>query len=249
MLPFCPPAVTHRSLIDGTTSHTVLPAQGLAPDYSGQNAEVANIRRRVGAVDQSDVPMPTDFRDQSDATLVMAIARYKQEALAEVFRRHGGAVFALAKRVMNDATAAEEVLQEVMLRLWSNPDRFDPDRGSLRSFLLTQTHSRAVDILRSNSARRRREDAETVRGRAESGYDLEHEVWDLAVADQVRDAMGALPETERRPIELAYFGGHSYREVASILAEPEGTVKSRIRSGLRRLRTELQGVGILGAEA
>ena len=101
--------------------------------------------------------MAIDIREQSDAALVLGIARYRQEALAEVYRRHAGAVFALARRVLNETHVAEEVVQEVLLKLWSQPDRFDPDRGSLRSFLLTQTHSRAVDIVRSDSSRRRRE--------------------------------------------------------------------------------------------
>jgi RNA polymerase sigma-70 factor (ECF subfamily) len=193
--------------------------------------------------------MPSDLRDHSDAALVLAIARYNQDALAEVFRRHGGAVYALAVRVMADAGAAEEVLQEVMLKLWSNPDRFDPDRGSLRSFLLTQTHSRAIDTIRSSSSRRRREDFDFARGRAEAGYDLEREVWDLAMADHVTDALKTLPEGERDAIELAYFGGYSYREVALMLEQPEGTVKSRIRSGLRRLRSALEQSGALEVDA
>ncbi len=192
--------------------------------------------------------MANDIRDQSDATLVMGIARYRQESLAEVYRRHGGAVYGLAMRVVGDGGNAEEVVQEVLLKLWSQPDRFDPERGTLRSFLLTQAHSRAVDMLRRDGSRRRREETDAART-AEAGYDLEHEVWDLAMAEQVREAMSALPTNERKPIELAYFGGHSYREVAVMLDEPEGTVKSRIRSGLRRLRSELQTVGILGAEA
>ena len=192
--------------------------------------------------------MANDVRDQSDAALVVGIARYRQDALAEVYRRHGGAVYALAMRVVGDGGNAEEIVQEVLLKLWSQPDRYDPDRGTLRSFLLTQTHSRAVDLLRRDGSRRRREQTDSQRT-AEAGYDLEHEVWDLAVAEQVRGAMHALPINERKPIELAYFGGHSYREVALMLDEPEGTVKSRIRSGLRRLRSELQTVGILGAEA
>jgi RNA polymerase sigma-70 factor, ECF subfamily len=189
--------------------------------------------------------MRTDFRDHSDANLVLAVARYRQDALAEIFRRHGGAVYALAARIMGDGAAAEEVVQEVMLRLWSAPDRFDSDRGTLRSFLLTQAHSRAVDVLRSNSSRRRREDAESVRGRAEGGYDLEHEVWDLAMAEHVKAALGSLPEVERAAIELAYFGGYSYREVAVMLDQPEGTVKSRIRAGLRRLRGLLEDSGVV----
>lgn len=189
----------------------------------------------------------TDLRDMSDPALVMGIARYRQDALAEVYRRHAGAVYALARRVTNESGVAEEVVQEVLLRLWSQPDRFDSERGSLRSFLLTQAHSRAVDIIRSDGSRRRREDVDAART-AEAGYDLEHEVWDLAMAEQVREAMDALAVEERRAIELAYFGGHSYRDVALILDEPEGTIKSRIRTGLRRLRVELQAVGIVGAD-
>ena len=81
---------------------------------------------------------------------------------------------------------------------------------------------------------------------AEAGYDLEHEVWDLTVAERVRDVVGQLPESERRAIELAYFGGHTYREVAQRLNEAEGTVKSRIRAGLRRMRTQLVDSGFVG---
>ena len=122
-------------------------------------------------------------------------------------------------------------------------DSFDPARGSLRSWLLAQTHGRAVDLVRSESARKGREEREH-RGRAEAGYDLEHEVWDLAVADQVRDALEALPEAERQAIELAYYRGLTYREVAAVLDQPEGTVKSRIRAGLRRLRDGLRDAGL-----
>ena len=179
------------------------------------------------------------LQEMSDGGLVVAIARYREDALAEAYRRHAGAVFALARRVLADLTAAEEVVQEVFLRLWTQPDRFDPDRGSLRSYLLAQTHGRAVDLLRSDTSRRRREEREA-RQTAEAGYDLEHEVWDLAVADQVKQVVAVLPVAERRAIELAYFGGHTYREVATLLGEPEGTVKSRIRAGLKRMRAALK---------
>ena len=191
--------------------------------------------------------MPTDdIRDASDAILVVAVGRYRQEALAEAYRRHAGAVFALARRLLVDRAMAEEVVQEVFLRLWHQPDKFDPERGSLRSFLLAQTHGRSVDILRSEVSRRQREERDA-RETAEAGYDIEHAVVDLAVADEVREAMAVLPAGERAAIELAYFAGHTYREVATLLDEPEGTVKSRIRSGLRRLRTVLVDAGIGGA--
>ena len=187
--------------------------------------------------------MAEDLTLVSDAALVVAIGRWRQDALAEAYRRHAGAVFGLASRVLGDRTLGEEVVQEVFLRLWDNPERFDPERGSLRSYLLAQCHGRAVDLIRSESSRRAREEREE-RKRAEAGYDLEHEVWDIVVADHVREALELLPEGERRAIELAYFGGRTYREVASELGEPEGTVKTRIRSGLKRLRAELSDAGV-----
>lgn len=183
--------------------------------------------------------MSSALQDVSDGALVVAIARYREDALAEAYRRHAGAVFSLARRVLADLATAEEVVQEVFLRLWTQPDKFDPDRGSLRSYLLAQTHGRAVDLLRADSSRRRREEREA-RSTAEGGYDVEHEVWDLTVADKVKEAVDVLPPAEREAIALAYFGGHTYREVAAMLGEPEGTVKSRIRTGLKRMRATLQ---------
>jgi RNA polymerase sigma-70 factor, ECF subfamily len=183
------------------------------------------------------------LQDVSDSALVVGIGRWRQDALAESYRRHAGAVFALARRLLQDKATAEEVVQEVFLRLWNSPDKFDPERGSLRSYLLAQTHGRAVDLLRSETSRRRREERD-VREAAEAGYDIEHEVWDIAVAERVKEAVFSLPEDERRAIELAYFGGHTYREVAALLSQPEGTVKSRIRSGLKRMRQKMVEIGL-----
>lgn len=186
---------------------------------------------------------PNDLSDASDAVLVVAIGRYKQEALSEAYRRHGGAVFGLARRLLTDRALAEEITQEVFVRLWNNPDKFDPDRGSLRSFLLAHTHGRSVDLMRSETSRRNREDRNAQRT-VDAGYDLELEVWDLAVAEQVKQAVAELPLPERQAIELAYFKGHTYREVAEMLNEPEGTVKSRIRVGLGRLKRSLESSGV-----
>ena len=188
-----------------------------------------------------------DLHDASDATLVVAIGRYRQEALAEAYRRHAGAVFGLARRLLSEVALAEEVVQEVFLRLWNQPDRFDAERGSLRSYLLAMTHGRAVDLLRSEGSRRVREERDA-RMTAEAGYDLEHEVWDLATSASVRQALGELRDDERRAIELAYFGGHTYKEVAALLDEPEGTIKGRIRSGLKRLRVEMVAAGVMAGD-
>jgi len=187
-----------------------------------------------------------DLSEASDPQLVTMVARYSEVALAEIYRRHGGAVFGLARRVLNDTTDAEDVTQEVFLRLWNEPDRFDPSRGALRSFLLTQSHARAVDLIRSQGARRRREAREAAIT-ARATYDVRHEAWDLVLADEVVRALASLPDEERQVIELAYFEGHSYVKVAELLNQPEGTVKTRIRNGMRRMRGALVDAGIEGA--
>jgi len=184
-----------------------------------------------------------EYTEASDAALVVSIGRYQQAALAEAYRRHAGATFGLAKRLLNDHARAEEIVQEVFVRLWNDPNRYDPERGTLRSFLLAHTHGRSVDMIRSDVSRRTREEREA-REQADGGYDVAREVWDMALAGHVREAMETLQEGEREAIELAYFGGLTYKEVAARLDEPEGTVKSRIRSGLKRLRGELVQSGV-----
>jgi RNA polymerase sigma-70 factor (ECF subfamily) len=179
----------------------------------------------------------------SDANLVVAIARWYEPAMAEAYRRHGGAVHALARRLLRHQPSAEEITQEVFLDLWQRPEKFDAQRGTLRSFLLARTHGKSVDLIRSEESRKAREER-TSRETATAGYDVERQVFDLVVADQVKESMAELPDDMRQPIELAYFGGHTYREVAVMLQAPEGTVKSRIRMGLTRLRASLAERGV-----
>jgi RNA polymerase sigma-70 factor (ECF subfamily) len=188
----------------------------------------------------------TSFVRTPDVGLVVAVARYNPDAFAEAYRRHAGAVFALASRMLWERPIAEEVVQEIFLRLWEQPERFDGARGSLRTFLLMDTHARCVDRIRADSRRREREER-TARAAAVADYDLDLEAWDLTVTEQVREVMASLSDDERRAIELAYFGGHTYREVARLLDEPEGTIKSRIRTGLMRLRRQLLDRGIDGS--
>jgi RNA polymerase sigma-70 factor, ECF subfamily len=181
-----------------------------------------------------------------DVGLVIAIARYNADAFAEAFRRHGGAVFSLAQRMLWERALAEELVQDVFLRLWEQPDRYDQGRGSLRSFLLMDAHARCVDRIRSDTRRREREER-SARAGVVADYDLDLEAYDLDIAEQVREVIATLSDGERQAIELAYFGGHTYREVARILDQPEGTIKSRIRTGLTRLRTQLVDRGIDGS--
>lgn len=182
--------------------------------------------------------------EMSDAALVVALARYDQAALATVYERHSGAVFALARRLVRDRALAEEVTQEIFLRLWNRPERFDPERGALRSFLLADTHGRSIDMLRSELARKDREEREA-RIAPAAPKTVEGEVLSRVTSESVRAAIAALKDGERQAIELAYFGGLTYREVAKQLGEPEGTIKSRIRSGMARLRVELKSSGVV----
>jgi RNA polymerase sigma-70 factor (ECF subfamily) len=176
--------------------------------------------------------------DASDAELARQVEAGNEDALAALYERHGGTCFALARRVLVDRALAEEVVQEAFVRLWRAPERFDAARGSMRSFLLAQVHGRSVDLLRAESARRGREARDAWKSSA-ADEDLERAVVELTEAEAVRRALQTLSDGERHAIELAYFGGHTYREVAVILEQPEGTVKSRIRSGLLRLRAAL----------
>lgn len=187
-----------------------------------------DLRRRRILKSVDDAGSPTS---QDDTELVSRIVDGDRDALETVFRRYGGAVKSMALRVLRDETLAEDTVQEVFVKFWESPERYDADRGSLRTFLLTIAHRRAVDTVRSEQARFTREEKvpQDVPG------SLEDEVWSRVVSDQVRAAVASLSAGEREAIELAYFGHLSYIDVARRLGLPEGTVKSRIRSGMRRL--------------
>jgi RNA polymerase sigma-70 factor (ECF subfamily) len=167
--------------------------------------------------------------------------------LAELYRMHAAAVYGTARRVLRSTAEAEDVTQDVFLRFWMQPERFDPARGTLRAFLVAQAHSRAIDAIRSHNARRRRETG--AHGASDAERDLLHDFWELACVDHIARALEQLPVEERRAIELAYFDERTYLEVAELLHQPEGTVKSRIRNGMRRMRVVLVDAGIHGPDA
>jgi RNA polymerase sigma-70 factor, ECF subfamily len=165
------------------------------------------------------------------------------ESLAEAYRLHSTSVHGLARRLTHDSTLADDVVQEVFLRLWRSPERYDPFRGTLRSYLLSHAHGRSVDLIRSEAARRSRQERDA-RRRINVSAPPDDEVWAFEEAERLRAALLRLEDKERRAIELAYFDELTYRQVAEFLGEPEGTVKSRIRSGMKRLKTALVREGI-----
>jgi RNA polymerase sigma-70 factor (ECF subfamily) len=176
-----------------------------------------------------------------DARLVQHVLDRDETALEAIYRAHGGAVKNIARRVLSDDTLAEDVVQDVFVGFWNNPEKFDANRGSLRTYLLTIAHRRAVDVVRSEVARTQREEKQPP---PTETTDLESEIWQRSQSEIVREAVANLGDDERKAISLAYFGGLTYVEVARALDEPEGTVKSRIRSGMKKLSAVLAEAAI-----
>ena len=170
---------------------------------------------------------------QAERLLGRRLVTGDESALRELYDQYGSFVFGLALRVIGDRTAAEDVTQDVFVSVWEHPQRFDPDRGSLRAFLGTLAHRRSVDLIRREEARRRRETktaAEPVVPRR-----ADDDALTTVASQQLREAVATLPPTQREAIELAYFQGHTYRQVAVTLGIPEGTAKSRLRLALARV--------------
>jgi len=163
-------------------------------------------------------------------------------ALSDLYDQFGSYVFGLAVRVIGDRHAAEDVTQEVFLSLWERPEAFEPSRGRLRTFLGTLAHRRAVDVVRREEARRRRAAREAAT--ATPIPDVGELAMAIVTAEQVRAEVSRLPDEQRAAIELAYFGGRTYRQVAQELGIPEGTAKSRMRLGLGRIAQALEAQGV-----
>jgi RNA polymerase sigma-70 factor (ECF subfamily) len=164
-----------------------------------------------------------------------------ETALGEAYDQYASFVYGLALRVIGDTRASEDVSQDVFVSLWEQPAAFDPTRGSLRTWLGTLAHRRAVDYVRREEARRRRGERDAAR--AVGAPDVEELVAAMIAAEHVRAALDRLPGEQRRAIELAYFRGKTYRQVAEVLGIPEGTAKSRLRLGLRRIAEALEDQG------
>ena len=173
-----------------------------------------------------------------DTILVTRLIAGDEEALGEIVDALGSYVLAVAHRVLNDRTAAEDVTQDVLVALWQRPDRFDPQRGSLRSWLGMQAHRRAIDLLRQELRRSGREQR-SVRLSVVPDQTSKDEMEAALVRSAVHDAVLGLPDEQRQVVELAYYRGLSYREVACELKIPEGTAKSRLRLALGKLEAVL----------
>src|SRR5262245_18606695 len=182
----------------------------------------------------------------AERVLVERLSGCDETALVDLYDWYSGFVYGLAVRTLVDQQAAEDITQEVFVSLWEHPERIDSGRGTLRGFLGTLTHRRAVDRVRREEAHRRRE----ARAAREAGDvpDVAEAVLRSDIAGKVRSALAALPEGQRRALEFAYCHGYTYRQVAEVLHIPEGTAKSRLRLALGRIAEVLGSAMSLESE-
>jgi RNA polymerase sigma-70 factor, ECF subfamily len=186
----------------------------------------------------------TKVRDLTDGALVSSLVLNDEAAFAELFRRHTRSIGAAARLILGNSTLCDDVVAEVFLALWVAPQAFDPARGSLLGYLRMKAKGKSIDILRSETARVRRENAETPRQREVPDFDSALVAGESAV--EVLRALASLAPREREPIDLAFQQGMTYQTIAAYLGIPEGTIKSRIRSGLRHLREHIDAQKVSG---
>jgi RNA polymerase sigma factor (sigma-70 family) len=184
-----------------------------------------------------------DLGDARDRELVNRIRRGDPEAFRGLFRRYAPTAQALAQRVVRRPFLAEETVQEAFLALWRNPGGYDPERGSVRAWLMSTVHNRAVDLVRREEAQRRRvAESAPEPSPADPGASVVEEIGLSQDRTAVREALQHIPDEQRQVIELMYYGGRSQSQIAQELGLPLGTVKSRTLLGMRRLRTALMGM-------
>jgi RNA polymerase sigma-70 factor, ECF subfamily len=177
----------------------------------------------------------------ADEELMPLIGKKDPEAFEVFYDRHGGVAYSLAYRIVGDRAAAEDVTQEAFISIWRSGARFDPTRGSVRSWMLSVVRNRAIDALRSKAAKAPKLslDDEAILDQRPAEQLTEEEAMRHETASEVRGAIGHLPGEQSKVIELAYFGGFSQSEIAAMLGVPLGTVKGRMRLGLEKIRAEL----------
>jgi RNA polymerase sigma factor (sigma-70 family) len=199
----------------------------------------------VNAVAETSPPPPRAEEDAWCAALVTRLAAGDAAALEQLYDRYSRPAYSLARRITGDPAFAEEVVQEVFLAVWRQPERFRPDRGGFASWLLASVHHKSVDAVRREEAVRRRAQAlQAVEGLdpssvAPAGSHPEEVVEARLRGDRVRSALSELPHSQREALTLAYYGGYTQREIAAITDTPLGTVKTRMHRAMTNLRHTL----------
>ena len=194
------------------------------------------------------VPGPAHpYTESDDRALVAAVGAGDGVALEEIYARYGRPCYSLARRILADEQLAHDAVQEVFLTLWRDASRYDPARGAFSSWLMSMTHHKAVDaVRREENFRKRRAGIEALDQVHSDAPTVEEQVWTSLRGDRLRAALRELPAMQREALTLAYFGGYTQREIAGITGNPLGTVKTRMLTGLRKLRTGLDGMSAAG---
>jgi RNA polymerase sigma-70 factor, ECF subfamily len=185
-----------------------------------------------------------DYPDLPDEELMARLSYRDIKAFETLYDRYGTLVYSTALRVVADAHLAEDIAQETFLRLWRMPEHYVAQRGRFVTWLLSVVRNRAVDQVRTRGRRRKREMAPTESGpeRELAASDSTDPALAAQLADErkmVRKALGALPAEQRQVIEMAYYGGYTQQEIAALLSQPLGTVKTRIRLGMQKMKAAL----------
>jgi RNA polymerase sigma-70 factor (ECF subfamily) len=187
--------------------------------------------------------MDADRRDPTDGELVRRMSDGDVSALEELYNRYARAVYSFAVRIVGDGLVAEEILQEAFTRAWQQAGRFELARGSFASWLLSITHNLAIDELRKRQRRPQRASSvditDVLRGEVDTTADVEEAAEMSELRARIRAAMDQLPKPQQRVIELAYFEGLTQREISAALNEPLGTVKTRMRLAMQKLKDYL----------
>jgi len=173
----------------------------------------------------------TQMPNLDETALIERIRSGDETAMADMYDRYSGIVYGVALRVLGNTTAAEDVLQEVFLQLWRNPQVFDANRGKLPAWLAVIARNRAIDHLRKRPPEDDIEDLPI-----STGVNLENEAAQRIAVDKIRGVLAQLPQDQRRALEMAFFEGMTHTEIAAKSGEPLGTIKTRIRTGLLVLR-------------
>jgi RNA polymerase sigma-70 factor, ECF subfamily len=185
----------------------------------------------------------SELRSASDSELIRRASEGDALALEVLYDRYSRVVYSFALRIVADPQLAEEILQEVFFRAWQQGGTFQSSRGTLITWLLSITHNLSIDEVRKRRRRPQKADAEdpdvVLAGIADQSQDVEEEVWLGSVRDTIASALVQLPPAQRQAIELAYFQGLTQREISELLGEPLGTIKTRMRLGLLKLREQL----------
>jgi RNA polymerase sigma-70 factor (ECF subfamily) len=179
----------------------------------------------------------------ADEDLISLVEASDAEAFATLYDRHSRAAFSLAYRMMGDRQAAEDLAQDAFLKVWRNASSYRAERGSVRTWILSIVHNRGIDQIRSLASRRRTQDRVEASAPRSQPSEAFAETWRNSQRDQVREALNALPPEQLKILELAYFSGYTHVEISELLGLPLGTVKGRMRLGLKKVRNFFESRG------